>query len=377
MKKTIFLTHLCLLGMGAVTTAKADSKGYTVFEKSTGVLTFYYDELSETRTEGIIELIPDLKQPPTSRFKGYNKLVKKAVIDASFAELKQNTGEGFFLGFDENGLILLERMEPIEGMENINTSEMTTMSGMFQGCTMLKEIDLSHSNTEKVKDMGDMFFMCESLEFLDLRSFKTDHLENTANMFYGCSLLEGINISSFNTANVTDMSGMFMECSALKEIDLSRFNTGNVTDMPQMFADCENITSLDLRSFNMDKVEIVSEMFYGCEELTTIYCNEDWSNYNLLGIDMFTDCKKLVGGNGTVYDENKVDVEYARPDGGILVPGYFTEKEEVIPYSVTATVTPAEAGVVKGQGDYEYTRQGCKVNTQYVSSTKSHHFGAI
>jgi hypothetical protein len=41
---------------------------------------------------------------------------------------------------------------------------------------------------------------------------------------------------------------------------------------------------------------------------------------------MFFGCTSLVGGNGTVYDANHIDVEYARIDKPGQ-PGYFTQKE--------------------------------------------------
>ena len=41
---------------------------------------------------------------------------------------------------------------------------------------------------------------------------------------------------------------------------------------------------------------------------------------------MFTNCTKLVGGQGTTYNANHVDKSYARIDGGPSNPGYFTEK---------------------------------------------------
>ena len=44
--------------------------------------------------------------------------------------------------------------------------------------------------------------------------------------------------------------------------------------------------------------------------------------------DMFKDCTSLVGGKGTTYDVNHVDVDYAHIDGGTSNPGYFTEKPD-------------------------------------------------
>lgn len=39
---------------------------------------------------------------------------------------------------------------------------------------------------------------------------------------------------------------------------------------------------------------------------------------------MFLNCTQLVGGNGTTYDANHIDAEYARVDGENGLPGYFT-----------------------------------------------------
>ena len=41
---------------------------------------------------------------------------------------------------------------------------------------------------------------------------------------------------------------------------------------------------------------------------------------------MFKDCTSLVGGQGTTYDADHVDAEYAHIDGGTSNPGYFTDK---------------------------------------------------
>ena len=42
---------------------------------------------------------------------------------------------------------------------------------------------------------------------------------------------------------------------------------------------------------------------------------------------MFDGCMALKGNAGTVYDPNKEDKTYARPDGGEPSPGYFTAGE--------------------------------------------------
>ena len=120
-------------------------------------------------------------------------------------------------------------------------------------------------------------------------------------MFDGCSSLTSLNLRSFNTENVTNMSNMFHGCSSLISLDLSSFNTKTVTDMSNMFWIYDS-------------------------QLKTIYVSNSWSMNNVDNSEMmFMYCFNLVGGKGTVYDENHIDGDYARIDGGPEKPGYFTD----------------------------------------------------
>ena len=59
-------------------------------------------------------------------------------------------------------------------------------------------------------------------------------------MFNGCSSLKELNLSNFNTNNVLDMSCMFEGCSSLKELNLCNFNTNNVAMIGSMFEGCSD-----------------------------------------------------------------------------------------------------------------------------------------
>jgi surface protein len=70
-------------------------------------------------------------------------------------------------------------------------------------------------------------------------------------------------------------------------------------------------------------------LFRNCVNLRTIYVGEGWSTAavavdNSYGSDLFKNCPSLVGGQGTTYDANHVDKDYAHIDGGTSNPGYFT-----------------------------------------------------
>ncbi len=204
----------------------------------------------------------------------------------------------------------------------------TTTFQMFAGCTSLTSLDLSNLDTSNVTNMSNMFGECQFAS-LDLSVLDTSNVINMSQMFQGCQA----NITfggSFNTSNVTNMSNMFAYCTRQTGFDLTSFNTSNVTNMSKMFFRSNNITSLDLSSFDTSKVTNMSGMF-GSDRAhiykaawTTIIVSKDFvikSGADTL--EMFRDCNKLVGGNGTKYN-GKQDGTYARIDGANGLPGYFT-----------------------------------------------------
>jgi hypothetical protein len=70
------------------------------------------------------------------------------------------------------------------------------------------------------------------------------------------------------------------------------------------------------------KLKDVAFMFDDCSNLKTIISNTFFRlNYSN---DMFLNNLNLVGGNGTTYDANHTNAQYARIDGENGLPGYFT-----------------------------------------------------
>ena len=213
-------------------------------------------------------------------------------------------------------------------LNNFNTSNVTDMMGMFNGCSALKSLDLHYFDTHKVLSMEQMFKNCSSLTSLDLSHFDTNNVTDMTDMFSGCSALEDLDISRFENRNVIGVTAMFMECKSLTSLDLSNFNTHKVVSTDKMFTGCSGLTILDLSHFDTNEVFRMEEMFYGCSNLTHIYVGNNWSTAGVeYGKNMFTGCEKLVGGKGTKYGESHIDYTYARVDKGTSAPGYFTLAE--------------------------------------------------
>ncbi|MBP5797268.1 MAG: BspA family leucine-rich repeat surface protein, partial [Bacteroidales bacterium] len=209
-------------------------------------------------------------------------------------------------------------------VSNFNTANVTDMSYMFASCNSLESLDLSYFNTASVTNMLGMFVTCTSLESLDVSNWYTANVTNMNNMFLGCWALESLDLSNFNTDAVTNMINMFLSCRSLESLDVSGWNTASVTNMGSMFNGCSNLTTLDLSSWSTAAVTDIATMFIGCSNLTTIYVGSEWNAENITNSGgMFYGCTNLVGGNGTTYDENHIDGEYARIDRPGR-PGYLS-----------------------------------------------------
>ena len=316
------------------------AESYAVFDESTNTLTFKHDT---NKPAGAFALNEGENLPGWYKFDDNNhshnaNIIKKVIFDTSFANARPTSCYNWFYGCTD--------LTTIEGIEYLNTENVTNMSWMFSecsalttldvsnfdtknvmemsymfgSCTKLKTLDVSSFNTQNVTDMNWMFSYCSALTTLDLSNFDTKNVTDMNGMFSNCSALTTLDLSSFETQNVTDMSRMFKDCSALTTLDVSNFDTQNVTDMSRMFKGCRALTTLDLSSFETQNVTDMSRMFKSCSALTTIYasdkfvttaCEEDEN--------MFAECANLVG--AIPYDENKVGKEMAN-----YTNGYFTDK---------------------------------------------------
>ena len=176
---------------------------YAEFDNATGTLTFRYKGVKPARA---YDLNVESNDP------GWNAQsanIKKVVFDASFANTRPTSCCWWF----GNCFYLTE----IEGIENLNTQNVTDMRNMFTCCYELTSLDVSNFNTQNVEDMTDMFLGCEKLTSLDLSNFNTERVKNMSSMFSGCSTLQTIFASDkFFTDQVFGGDDMFIDCENLK-----------------------------------------------------------------------------------------------------------------------------------------------------------------
>lgn len=221
----------------------------------------------------------------------------------------------------------------IEGLDYLDTSNVTNMKGMFSYCTRMVALDLSSFDTSNVTDMSYMFegefdAGYNSFKNLNLSSFNTNKVTTMRGMFASCANLDSLDLSSFDTINVIDMSEMFFACYDLKNIDLSNFDTSNVTTMAGMFRLCHGLESINIRSFNTSKVIDMSGMFNQNYRLTSL----DLSSFTTESLQkisdgwpregMFSGSDKLTYLDMSNFDfsaiENKKEIFRRMPDNATI-----------------------------------------------------------
>ena len=176
---------------------------YAEFDNATGTLTF---RRGLSKPAGAYDLNEGNNEPGWLTQK---ENIYKVVFDASFANARPTSCCWWF----GNCFYLTE----IEGIENLNTQNVTDMRNMFTCCYELTSLDVSNFNTQNVEDMTDMFLGCEKLTSLDLSNFNTANVMGMSSMFSGCSTLQTIFASDkFFTDQVFGGDGMFQGCENLK-----------------------------------------------------------------------------------------------------------------------------------------------------------------
>ena len=241
--------------------------------------------------------------------------VTKVVFDPAFANARPTNCYAWFNG--------CENLTNIEGIEYLNTSQVTDMHNMFYNCYHLQTTDFSGFDTRKVKDMSYMFHNCGSLKSLDISNFNTSEVTDMRGMFESCIGLTSLDLSHLNTSKVSVMASMFQSCINLLSVNLSGWDTRNVISMTRMFKRCHSLKTLDLSGFDTrEKTCTMGDMFNTCKELTTIFVSDKFAvgTGDTGDGTMFQGCNKLKGANA--LDENNPQTGI---DNANYKTGYFTK----------------------------------------------------
>ena len=337
--------------------------GYAEFDNATGTLTFCYKGV---KPEGAYDLNVGGSDP---EWKTLGTNVNKVVFNASFANARPTSCYYWFSS--------CKNLTDIEGIENLNTENVTNMNSMFDRCSALTSLDLTNFNTAKVSDMSYMFMGCSALTTIFVSDkFVTNLVTSSDNMFHMCINLIGAieydgsksdhTYANYETGYFTPEGGFhayaeFNEGTgtltfrrgvskpegayALNEGDNdpewyekqnriqdvvfdASFANARPTSCKKWFSDCSNLTDIvGIEYLNTEDVTDMSYMFYNCQNLNSL----DLTSFNTAKVgnmsNMFYNCSALT----TIYVSDEFVTEQVG-DGSNMF-SYCTNLKGFIDYT--------------------------------------------
>ncbi len=169
----------------AVLTKDADDKPISV--------AFYYDNSKDSRAGENVTIVRTFNAERVPEWAGTSNspsTLASVTFDPSFANYHGLTSCYYWFSYCQN-------LATINGLEYLNTENVTTMVDMFVSCKSLTELDLSHFNTAQVTNMSMMFNNCSNLESIYAGDgWNTSSVQIHSSMFTGDEKLVG----SYGTA---------------------------------------------------------------------------------------------------------------------------------------------------------------------------------
>ena len=234
-------------------------------------------------------------------------------------------------------------MEDFESSVNLNTTDATLNTKCYlkdAGHTLLIHFANQIGQLNTVADWTEFFSSFTNLVSIEgLEEVDTSNVTNMTRAFKDCAQLRVVDMGSFDADNVTSLDSTFENCTSLLGLigNISTFS--NLQTARNTFKNCTSLTVLQFDLAGIPTLTDVTGMFQGCTNLRTIYVN---TNYQGLGTttytDMFDGCVNLRGGQGFQYepaDPNAGSGEFARVDYGGIMPGYFTITNPLIYQNAT------------------------------------------
>lgn len=184
-------------------------------------------------------------------------------------------------------------------------AKVTTLSGMYQYCYNLQEIDLNDINTTNwaVTSLSYMFYHCAKIKKIDLSKWNTANwpVNNIVYIFGYCISLNDLKINTWNTKKweIALLNYCFLNNVSLKELDINNWDTSNwkITSLRQCFENCISLQTLDLSNWNTSNwiVDNLEKTFSYCQSLKTLNINTwDTSNWPLTSLYYtFDQCSSL------------------------------------------------------------------------------------
>ncbi|MFC7112389.1 BspA family leucine-rich repeat surface protein, partial [Lactobacillus kullabergensis] len=293
----------------------------------------------------------------------------------------------------------LTKLKTIEGLDNLDTSEVTDMSEMFSDSTMLLKLDLSNFNTVKVTRMYNMFHNCINLRYLDIHSFNMANTSNVAGMLLTLESLKVLILGKDNKIGLSDFqnkarwnslgSGSISNPTGKENWTSQQveknYNSSNISDT--FISTIANPVFVHFRDENGNQVtdqngKIVPDTVEVGEIGTQPKAAEDFDCYKNANITNYTlkkifingnevkpgsaedivDFKLLINDDGPdIYANQEVTFVFAKQPQGQVFISYQDESSKDLPDA---------SGKTSDRGTVEYGEQGKKFTAPEIAGYK-------
>lgn len=178
-------------------------------------------------------------------------------------------------------------------VKHFNVNSVLHMSYLFSGCRRLKVINLEGWDFSQVRDANEMFGYCGKLEKI-IANFNFNMIKGVAFMFDCCTKLSEVDLTHSDLSRVFDFGYMFFNCEGLKKISFSQGVWQKAKYTLGMFGNCKALERLNLPDVDLNDVVRSYAMFDDCDSLKEIYMEHPF-NLDKYGHELiFGNCKAEV-----------------------------------------------------------------------------------
>lgn len=178
-------------------------------------------------------------------------------------------------------------------VKHFNVNSVLHMSYLFSGCRRLKVIDLEGWDFSQIRDANEMFGYCEKLEKI-IANFNFNMIKGMAFMFDCCTKLSEVYLTHSDLSHVFDFGYMFFNCEGLKKISFSPGVWQKAKYTLGMFGNCKALERLNLPDVDLNDVIRSYAMFDDCDSLKEIYMEHPFNLDKYEHELIFGNCKAEV-----------------------------------------------------------------------------------
>ena len=220
--------------------------------------------------------------------------ISKTPILGAEGTITESIGENVTASFDGSTVTISSTSE-------IGTIDSPMLNSFFNICGKSNVKTITFANEVYAPALSNQLFygLSEMTGINHANYLDTSNVTSMNSMFQGCNSLTTLNLSDWDVSNVTGagMTGVFTQCSGLETIDVTNWQIGNI-NMSGMFYGCSSLKSIDMSTWDMSGVTNTMMMFGGCTALTDIYTPKAYSNQTIELPDTYYNLNEDDDGDG-------------------------------------------------------------------------------